>query len=208
MRSLYGTAGNAQMILVTIFMATSIALVQQPLLAQETSTSQKPSQNPIVTAQQTDSPSEKQGSSPASQATPGRISLEDLLLQKGSITKEEWLRIRSEQEYQAVHQTRRLDNLEDWKSRTEVLPILRDKVNIGLNALQFLYGHVNANVPEGRSQDSLSIRRAAGFVGKTERLSSALAYVDGVSKYEFDEQHTLIWHVQSDRRDLLSRGLY
>ena len=46
------------------------------------------------------------------------------------------------------------------EKQTEVLPILRDKVNFGLNALQFLYAHLDAHVPEGRSQDSFSIRRS------------------------------------------------
>jgi hypothetical protein len=101
-----------------------------------------------------------QGPSSADQSTQGRVSLEDLLLQKGAITKDEWLRIRAEQEYKAVDQTQRLDTLEDWKSKTALLPIMQDKVNFGLNALQFMYGHVDANVPEGKSQDSLSIRRA------------------------------------------------
>jgi hypothetical protein len=114
----------------------------------------------MITAQQTDSSPEKQGPPPAGQNTPGGVSLEDLLLQKGTITKDEWLRIRAEQEYKLADQTRRLESVEDWKSKTEVLPILRDKVNFGLNALQFLYGHVDANVPEGKSQDSFSVRRA------------------------------------------------
>jgi hypothetical protein len=160
MKRLCGTGRTARMILVTVCMVTLVALVQQPLSAQETSTSQKPSPNPIVTAQPADSAQDRQGLPSAVQSPTGSISLEDLLLQKGTITKDEWLRIRTEQEYRAADQTRRLENLEDWKNKTEVLPIMRDKVNIGLNALQFLYGHVNANVPEGRSQDSLSIRRA------------------------------------------------
>lgn len=160
MRGVYGASYTAQVILVTAFTAASIAVVQQPTSAQEVSTSPGSSPTPRVAAQQTDSVSEKQGPSSAVQSSLGAISLEDLLLQKGTITKDEWLRIRAEQEYKAADQTGRLENLEDWKSKTEVLPILRDKVNIGLNALQFLYGHVNANVPEGRSQDSFSIRRA------------------------------------------------
>lgn len=98
--------------------------------------------------------------SPARELPPGGMSIEDLLLQKGTITMDEWLQIRAEQEYKAADQTRRLDTLEDWKYKTELLPILRDKVNFGLNALQFLYGHVDAHVPEGKSQDSLSVRRS------------------------------------------------
>jgi len=87
-------------------------------------------------------------------------SVEDVLLQKGTITMDEWIQIRAEQEYRVADQSRRIDSLEDWKSKTELLPILRDKVNFGLNALQFLYGHIDAKVPEGRSQDSFSIRRS------------------------------------------------
>jgi hypothetical protein len=146
--------------LVAALTAASMALLQQPTLAQEVPTTWNSSPGPIITAQQTDSAPEKQGPSSAGYNTPGGVSLEDLLLQKGTITKDEWLRIRAEQEYKAADQTRRLDSLEDWKGKSEVLPILRDKVNIGLNALQFLYGHIDAKVPEGRSQDSFSIRRA------------------------------------------------
>ena len=73
---------------------------------------------------------------------------------------DEWIQIRAEQEYRSADQSRRLDSLEDWKLKTELLPILRDKVNFGLNALQFLYGHTNAQVQEGKSQDSFSIRRS------------------------------------------------
>lgn len=121
--------------------------------------SQTPSS--AVIAQRTDSPSpEGQSPLPARELPPGGTSIEDLLLQKGAITMDEWIQIRAEQEYKVADQTRRLDSLEDWKYKTELLPVLRDKVNFGLNALQFLYGHVDAHVPEGKSQDSLSIRRS------------------------------------------------
>jgi hypothetical protein len=155
MREVYTAACIAQLTLAVVFSAVPVAT------AEEAVSKQNPSPNPIMTTQSTGSPSpDMQGPSSADQLTQGRVSLEDLLLQKGAITKEEWLRIRSEQEYQAVDQTRRLDSLEDWKGKTEILPLLRDKVNFGLNALQFMYGHVNTAVPEGKSQDSLSIRRA------------------------------------------------
>ncbi|MBS0164764.1 MAG: hypothetical protein JSR29_01655 [Nitrospira sp.] len=160
MRGLYRAADTARMILVSTLTAATIVLFQQPILAQELSSNTMPLPAPMQIAQQVEPGPEKQGPSSAGQATQGTISLEDLLLQKGTITKDDWLRIRAEQEYQAAEQTRRLDNLEDWKSKAEGLPILRDKVNFGLNALQFLYGHVNAQVPEGRSQDSFSVRRA------------------------------------------------
>ncbi len=115
----------------------------------------------VLQAQRSESSAtEGEGPSPAIELPPGGTSIEDLLLQKGSITMDEWIQIRAEQEYKGADQERRLDSLEEWKSKTELLPMLRDKVNFGLNALQFLYGHVNADVPEGRSQDSLSIRRS------------------------------------------------
>ncbi|MBX3328638.1 MAG: hypothetical protein U0223_17180 [Nitrospira sp.] len=160
MKGSYGTVGTVQVMLVAVFMATSIALGQQTASAQDGVPNQSPQQVPIVTTQQTDTTPGKVELPSVTQPSQGGISLEDLLLQKGTITKDEWLRIRAEQEYTVADQTRRVDSLEDWKSKTEVLPILRDKVNFGLNALQFLYGHVNANVPEGRSQDSFSVRRA------------------------------------------------
>jgi hypothetical protein len=100
------------------------------------------------------------GPSPVRELPPGGTSIEDLLLQKGTITMDEWIQIRAEQEYKIADQTRRLDSVEEWKTKTELLPMLRDKVNFGLNSLQFLYGHVNASVPEGRSQDGFSIRRS------------------------------------------------
>jgi hypothetical protein len=101
-----------------------------------------------------------QGPKPGGELPPGGASIEDVLLQKGTITMDEWIQIRAEQEYRAADQTRRLDAIEDWKYKTELLPILRDKINFGLNALQFLYSHLDAHVPEGRSQDSFSIRRS------------------------------------------------
>ena len=73
---------------------------------------------------------------------------------------DEWIQIRAEQEYRGSERDKRIDALEDWKTKIELLPILRDKVNFGLNALQFLYTHQNAHVPEGKSQDNFSIRRS------------------------------------------------
>jgi len=114
--------------------------------------------SPVIVAQKADDPS-TQGPS-AKDIPPGGTSIEDILLQKGTITQDEWIQIRAEQEYRAADQSRRLDSIEEWKYKTEVLPILRDKVNFGLNALQFLYSHLDAQVPEGRSQDGFSIRRS------------------------------------------------
>jgi hypothetical protein len=102
---------------------------------------------------------------------PGGTTIEDLLLQKGAITMDEWVQIRAEQEYRLADQSRRIDALEEWKGKNELLPILRDKVNFGLNALQVLYGHVDAHVPEGKSQDGISIRRSeVVFWGKISEM--------------------------------------
>lgn len=155
MRGLFATAWVAQLTLVSVIGVASVAT------AEETSKGQDPAPAPTMTGQETGSVSpEVQGPPPTDQFPQSRVSLEDLLLQKGKITKDEWLRVRSEQEFQAADQARRLDTLEDWKNKTAILPVLKDKVNFGLNALQFVYGHVNAAVPEGRSQDSLFMRRA------------------------------------------------
>ena len=84
--------------------------------------------------------------------------------------------------------SRRIDVMEEWKNKTEVLPILRDKVNFGLNALQFLYWHLDAHVPEGRSQDGFSIRRSELlFWGKISDYDPTLAYSDRVSKHQLNE---------------------
>ena len=116
--------------------------------------------HPSLVAQKTDdASSQSQGAAPREYPL-GGTSVEDLLLQKGTITMDEWIQIKAEQEYRVADQSRRIDSLEEWKNKTEVLPILRDKVNFGLNALQFLYSHLDAHVPEGRSQDSFSIRRS------------------------------------------------
>ena len=55
---------------------------------------------------------------------------------------------------------KRLSIVEEWKTKVEKLPSLSNKVNFGLNALQFLYTHQDAKVAEGKSQDNFSIRRS------------------------------------------------
>jgi hypothetical protein len=120
----------------------------------------KPKPSGLVAQKTDDTSPASPGSPPAKEYPLGGTSVEDLLLQKGTITMDEWIQIRAEQEYRVADQSRRVDSLEEWKNRTELLPILRDKVNFGLNALQFLYGHLDAKVPEGRSQDGFSIRRS------------------------------------------------
>src|SRR4029077_7702456 len=54
----------------------------------------------------------------------------------------------------------RLGMVEEWKAKIEKLPSLSGKFNIGMNALQFLYTHQDAQAVEGKSQDNLSIRRS------------------------------------------------
>lgn len=140
---------------------TALAVLSVGLSAAQAGESKgSQSTSPKMLAQADSGASEGQGPSPARELPPGGTSIEDLLLQKGTITMDEWIQIRAEQEYKIADQTRRLDSIEEWKTKTELLPMLRDKVNFGLNALQFLYGHVDAHVPEGKSQDSFSIRRS------------------------------------------------
>ncbi len=119
----------------------------------------KPRASVLVAQKTDDASSQSQGAAPREYPL-GGTSVEDMLLQKGTITMDEWIQIKAEQEYRVADQSRRIDSLEEWKNRTEILPILRDKVNFGLNALQFLYSHLDAKVPEGRSQDGFSIRRS------------------------------------------------
>ena len=97
-----------------------------------------------LVAQADSSPSSVPSSRPPAGPPPGGTSIEDLLLQKGTITMDDWIQVRAEQEYSGAESARRLDAIEDWKTRTELLPMLRDKVNFGLNALQFLYSHQDA----------------------------------------------------------------
>jgi hypothetical protein len=128
--------------------------------AGEVQNGQGPTRPPVLVAQTAEpGAGSGRGLPETRELPPGGASIEDLMLQKGAITMDEWIQIKSEQEYRSADQVKRIDAIEDWKSKIELLPVLRDKVNFGLNALQFLYGHSNAQVPEGKSQDSLSIRR-------------------------------------------------
>ena len=135
-------------------------LSSPPVTAGEPLKSQSPRQNHRLLAQADPAQPGSAESPGPQQLPPGGTSVEDLLLQKGTITMDEWIQIRAEQEYKGAENSRRIDGIEDWKTRTELLPILRDKVNFGLNALQFLYTHQDAKVPEGKSQDNFSIRRS------------------------------------------------
>ncbi len=113
------------------------------------------------------------------QAEIAQAGLEDLLYEKGQITKEEWLKLQADREKAGpavqgaqapglstsvpdpvTNLDSRLGMVEEWKAKIERLPSLSGKFNIGLNALQFLYTHQDAHAPEGKSQDNLSVRRS------------------------------------------------
>lgn len=55
---------------------------------------------------------------------------------------------------------KRLSLLEEWKAKIERLPSLSGKFNVGMNALQILYTHLDAHSPEGKSSDNISVRRS------------------------------------------------
>ena len=86
-------------------------------------------------------------------ASPVHAGLEDILYEKGQITKEEWLKAKADKEKET-------GALTEWQKRVEKLPILSDKFNIGVNALQTQYAHQQAHVGEGSAQDQFLIRRA------------------------------------------------
>ena len=113
------------------------------------------------------------------QSETAQASLEDLLYEKGQITKEEWVKLQAEREKAAppvqgaqapssgtsvpdpvTNLDSRVGMIEEWKAKVEKLPSLSGKFNIGMNALQFLYTHQDAKAVEGKSQDNLSIRRS------------------------------------------------
>ena len=120
------------------------------------------------------------------QAEIAQAGLEDLLYEKGQITKEELLKLQADREKAGpavqgaqapssatlgpdpvTNLDSRLGMIEEWKAKIEKLPSLSGKFNIGLNALQFQYTHQDAHVAEGKSQDNLSIRRSEVlFYGK------------------------------------------
>ena len=113
------------------------------------------------------------------QAEIAQAGIEDLLYEKGQITKEEWLKLQADREKAGpavqgaqapspstsapdpvANLDTRLGSIEEWKAKIERLPSLSGKFNIGLNALQFLYTRQDAHVAEGKSQDNLSVRRS------------------------------------------------
>ncbi len=141
--------------------AIVLSMVVSSAWAGEVGNSQGPSRSQVLVAQAAEpAAGSGQGLPGTRELPPGGTSVEDLLLQKGTITMDEWIQIKAEQEYRSADQAKRIDAIDEWKTKTELLPILRDKVNFGLNALQFLYTHSNAQVPEGKSQDNFSIRRS------------------------------------------------
>ena len=99
------------------------------------------------------------------QAEIAQAGLEDLLYEKGQITKEEWLKLQADREKAGpavqgaqapspstsspdpvANLDTRLGMIEEWKAKIERFPSLSGKFNIGLNALQFLYMHQDAHV--------------------------------------------------------------
>lgn len=90
------------------------------------------------------------------QANIVQAALEDILYEKGQITKEEWLKAKADQE-KAAEPT---NNMAEWQKKVSQLPILSDKFNIGVNALQAQFFSQDAHVPEGSTQNQFLIRRA------------------------------------------------
>ena len=117
---------------------------------------------PTLVAQVAESPapSSTEQSSKGAETSVESTTLEELLLQKGAITMDDWIRIKSEQEYRLAEREKGIEILKEWKSKVENMPILTDKVNFGLNALQWQYYHQDAHVPEGQNQDNFFIRRS------------------------------------------------
>jgi phosphate-selective porin O/P len=90
------------------------------------------------------------------QANIARAALEDILYEKGQITKEEWLKAKADQE-KAAEPT---NAMAEWQKKVSQFPILSDKFNIGVNALQAQFFSQDAHVTEGSPQDQFLIRRA------------------------------------------------
>ncbi len=116
------------------------------------------SQGSVRTVAETPSqgPEPFQSPGPSDEST----TLEELLLKKGTITMDDWIRIKAEQEYRQSEREKGIEILKEWKSSIESMPILTDKINIGMNALQWQYYHQDAKVGEGQSQDNFFIRRS------------------------------------------------
>ena len=87
------------------------------------------------------------------QANIAHAGLEDILYEKGQITKEEWLKAKADQE-------KSIGALEEGQKKVSLLPILSDKFNIGVNSLQPQFFSQDAHVPEGSAQNQFLMRRA------------------------------------------------
>jgi len=87
------------------------------------------------------------------QANIAQAGLEDILYEKGQITKEEWLKAKADQE-------KSVGAIEESQKKVSQLPILSDKFNIGVNSLQPQFFSQDAHVPEGSTQNQFLIRRA------------------------------------------------
>lgn len=81
-------------------------------------------------------------------ASPAHAGLEDILYEKGQLTKEEWLKAKAEAEKAIGPQEK------------PNLPILSDRFNIGLNVLQAQYLNNEADGTPGTSDNRFFIRRA------------------------------------------------
>lgn len=84
---------------------------------------------------------------------PAHAGLEDILYEKGQITKEEWLKAKADQE-------KSVGAFEEWQKKVSKLPILSDRFNIGVNVLQVQYLNNEAVGSPGTSDNRLFIRRA------------------------------------------------
>lgn len=87
---------------------------------------------------------------------PAYAGLEDILYEKGQITKEEWLKAKADAEKTAGP----IEKLEEWQKKVSKLPILSDKFNIGVNVLQVQYLNNEADGTPGTSDNRFFIRRA------------------------------------------------
>ena len=88
---------------------------------------------------------------------PAQAGLEDILYEKGQITKEEWLKAKADAEKAAGP----LEKLDEWQKKVSKLPILSDKFNIGLNVMDLQFLQNEAPVQAAGSGDNrLFIRRA------------------------------------------------
>ena len=79
---------------------------------------------PTLVAQVAESPapSSTEQSSKGAETSVESTTLEELLLQKGAITMDDWIRIKSEQEYRLAEREKGIEILKEWKSKVETCP--------------------------------------------------------------------------------------